>query len=256
MLLQSKLSLLTFGMLINFSTSAQQPVTANKGKETTYLLYNTPVWHELYQLNRPVKSIEETVTDFQSVAAVTAAGKKHTYTVSIAFDPKKKMITEISDENKPSFRIRKVYLYDSNNKIRRLTISDDNIDGKGWQLNEEKIYSYSKDKNGNFYDEVIQSTDPRPGSAAPAPRKVKALYNDKNQLIKCVEGSVTIEYSYNEHGDISLQKIDGGDIDTRGQFVYKYVYDAFGNWNKKETYETTAYKNNLLQERSVRKITY
>lgn len=256
MLLQSRLLLLIAGMLISLSASAQQPVAAGKGKEINYLLYNRPVWHELYQLNKAVKSIQETVTDFQSVAAVTASDKTHTYIISIAFDAKKKTITEISDENKPSFRIRKVYLYDNNNKIKRLIISDDNIDGKGWQLNEEKIYSYSKDKNGNFYDEVIQSTDPRPGSAAPAPRKVKALYNDKNQLVKCVEGIVTFEYSYNEHGDISLQKVDGGDVDSRGQFAYKYAYDAQGNWIRKETYETTAYKDNLLLERSVRKIVY
>jgi hypothetical protein len=226
-------------------------------KELPYLLYNGSVMEELYQIKGSVKSVQTTVTEFQSVAAVNSVNKKQTYTIHVTVDGELKAITEISDKHKPSFRIRTVYTYGDNNKITTKKVYDDNLDGKGWQFNEEFLYSYEKDKFGHYCKELVKSVDPRFDTAAPTVRHVKARYNENNQLISYSEVGYTYKYQYNEQGDITLEKTDGGTEDTRGERVYKYTYDSKGNWIRRETYRTFPFMPNLVLEQiSTRIIIY
>jgi|GEM_PF-1307616 len=222
--------------------------------ETNFFYSNEPIWKKLYGVNNSFRKLQDQVTEYQSTEAVNAPDKKEVYTISVSIESKK--IIEISDKHKPDYRIRSVYTYGNDHKIKSKEIYDDNLDGKGWQFNEKFLYSYDVDKKGNYYNEVIASTDPRLGADPAAPRKVKAFYNSKRQLVKYTEVGYTYEFSYNDKGDL-IQEVDYSDAkSTRGETVYKYVYDAKGNWMQRETYRTNSYKDNVLEEVVNRKIDY
>jgi len=238
-------------VLIGLMSSAQdQP----KLTETISLYNNEPAWKKVYGIKNRFLTLVDQVTEYQTPDAVNAADGKEQYTKNVAF--KGNTITEISDEHKPSYRLKTIYVLGKNNKLISQEIFDDNLDGKGWQFNEKFLYSYEVDNEGNYYNEVRKSTDPRPGSEEPRPRKVNAFYNTKKQLVKYIELGYTYEFSYNEKGDIVLERSYGDGQDSKSETAYRYVYDAKGNWIKRETFRTNAYKDHLLEEVVKRKITY
>lgn len=246
---------LTFIFILCLSTYVHGQQLAVK--ELPYLLYNGTALEELYQIKGSVKSVQITITEFQSVTAVNSPDKKQVYAIHVTVDGKLKTITEISDKHKPSFRIRTVYTYGDNNKITTKKVYDDNLDGKGWQFNEEFLYSYEKDKYGHYCKELVKSVDPRSDTEVPTVRHVKARYNRNNQLISYSDVGYTYQYQYNEQGDITSEKTDGGTEDTRGERAYKYTYDSKGNWIRRETYRTLSFIPNLvLDQISTRTIIY
>lgn len=222
--------------------------------ETNFLYSNETVWMKLYGIKTPFRKLQDKVTEYQSPNAVNAPDGKEIYTISVTSDAN--TITEISDKYKPNYKLRNVYTYGKNKKIKSKEIFDDNLDGKGWQFNEKFLYHYEVDKTGNYFNEVMTSTDPRPGADPPTPRKVKAYYNSKKRLVKYIEADYTYEYNYNDKGDITLEKTHGNAKDSEGETEYKYVYDAKGNWIKRETFRTNAFKDHLLEEVVNRKIEY
>lgn len=238
-------------VLIGLMSSAQD---LPKLAETNSLYNNEPAWRKVYGIKDRFLTLVDQVTEYQTPDAVNAANGKERYAINVAF--KGNTITEISDEHKPEYRLKTIYALGNNNKLISQEIFDDNLDGEGWQFNEKFLYSYEVDSKGNYYNEVIKSTDPRPGSEEPRPRKVKAFYNTKKQLVKYTEVGYTYEFSYNEQGDIVLERSYGDGQESKSETEYRYVYDTKGNWIKRETFRTNAYKDHLLEEVVNRKITY
>jgi len=242
---------ITFSLVLAslYNHAQQQPALT----ETSFLYSNEPAWSKLYGVKTPFRRLQDQVTEYQTPAAVNAPDKKQVYTISVTNHAK--TITEISDQNKPNYRLKVVYTYGNKNIIKSKVIYDDNLDGKGWQFNEKFLYSYQIDKNGNYYNEVMQSTDPRPGADAAAPRKVKAFYNHKKQLVKYTEVGYTYQFSYNDKGDVIREHYSEAEK-SHGETIYKYIYDAKGNWIKRETFRTNSFKDNLLEQVVNRKIDY
>lgn len=243
---------LAFFLVLNslYANGQQQPALS----ETNFFYNNETVWKKLYGVKNPFRKLQDQVTEYQSPNAVNAAEGKQVYSINVSATST--TIIEISDKHKPDFRIKATYTFGKDNKIKTKEVYDDNLDGKGWQFNEKFLYCYEVDKAGNYFNEVIASTDPRLGSDPPAPRKVKAYYNNKKQLVKYTEVGYTYEFTYNDQGDIVREINYSAAKNSKGETVYKYVYDAKGNWIKRETVRSNAYKDKVLEEVVNRKIEY
>lgn len=191
-------------------------VSLDKENNITYIVRLAQKGNNLHRISYKIESDPTTTTynyaDNKLVSQYDSDGH------SINYEYNKDELIKKTEELK---RNKIITLYD--NEQEKSITSYDNNNKVLWN----KILSYEgNDKNGKRICKMNSKED---GDSS-----IETIYVNK-KIAKTIETSkgitVTSEYTYNEHGDITEIKSTNGELRK-----YTYEYDPFGNWIKRISY--------------------